>query len=217
MTETLSFVKDYYGHGRTIKERTPIWHDGSEIPWITYPALLYLMQLDYSNKSIFEYGAGNSTLFWSKRARVVTSVEHEKEWFEKISQNLPPHCSIRLASGADYVKSAEEQAPYDVIVIDGRWRYDCASVAHRYLAINGMIILDNSDRHAPAAALLRGHGLIQIDMIGRSPISKSVQCTSLFLTRGFDFPPKNGVQPQPVLGMDDPGDIAAKNKPGAYA
>lgn len=34
--------------------------------------------------SVFEYGAGGSTLFFSRRARSVVSVEHDKEFYELI-------------------------------------------------------------------------------------------------------------------------------------
>ena len=32
------------------------------IPWFTYPSIQYLDQLDLSEKTIFEWGSGNSSL-----------------------------------------------------------------------------------------------------------------------------------------------------------
>ena len=45
------------------------------IPWYTYPAIEYIKQLDFSDKTVFEYGSGNSTLFWAQRCKKLVSVE----------------------------------------------------------------------------------------------------------------------------------------------
>ena len=50
------------------------------IPWYTYAAIDYLDQLDFSEKRVFEYGSGNSTLYWSQRCKAVVAVEHSEEW-----------------------------------------------------------------------------------------------------------------------------------------
>lgn len=36
---------------------------------------------------IFEYGSGNSTLWWSEKVDSIISVEHDKQCFEKVSNN----------------------------------------------------------------------------------------------------------------------------------
>ena len=46
------------------------------LPWFTYPAIEALSNWDLSDKRVFEYGSGFSTLFWASRAKEVVSVEH---------------------------------------------------------------------------------------------------------------------------------------------
>ena len=62
---------------------------GKPIPWFTYPAIDYIRQLDLSEKTIFEWGAGFSTLFWSSRAKSVISVETDPLWYSFLSRSSP--------------------------------------------------------------------------------------------------------------------------------
>ena len=68
---------------RTIDEKVCLDRNGNPIPWYTYPAIEYLSQFDYSRKTIFEFGCGNSSLFWASRAERVVSIEDNLQWFEK--------------------------------------------------------------------------------------------------------------------------------------
>lgn len=65
---------------RTINEKICIDRDGNPIPWYTYPAIEYLSQFDVTDKDVFEFGCGNSSLFWADRARLVTSIEDNPDW-----------------------------------------------------------------------------------------------------------------------------------------
>ena len=49
---------------RTIDEKVCVDRDGNPLPWYTYPAIEYLSQFDYGEKTIFEFGCGYSSLFW---------------------------------------------------------------------------------------------------------------------------------------------------------
>jgi hypothetical protein len=57
-----------YGHLNSVSKKRSIDAKGEPIPWYTYPAIEYIKQLDFSDKSVFEYGAGNSTVLWSRIA-----------------------------------------------------------------------------------------------------------------------------------------------------
>jgi hypothetical protein len=63
------------------------------------------------------------------------------------------------------------------------------------LRVGGMIVLDNSDWLPQSAALMREHGLIQVDMAGFTPIVARTQTTSLFLHRECRFAPRASRQP----------------------
>jgi len=76
-----------FGQWQSIKKNISINKNNNPIPWYTYPAFEYLTQIDFSHKSVFEWGAGNSSLFWAQRAKEVISVESDKDWFNIINNN----------------------------------------------------------------------------------------------------------------------------------
>ena len=76
---------------RTIDEKICVDKDFNPIPWYTYPAIEYLSQFDYSDKLIYEFGCGNSSVFWAKRAKQVISIEDNPQWFKKWQENFSCH------------------------------------------------------------------------------------------------------------------------------
>ena len=52
-----------YGFFKSVLRRASIDRRGLPIPWYTYPAIDFLVQIDFSDKTVFEYGCGNSTLW----------------------------------------------------------------------------------------------------------------------------------------------------------
>lgn len=215
-----SVVPDFFGHARTIKEQVLDDDEGLPLPWMTYPAICYLKQIDFSSKSVFEYGAGSSTRFWSSRAKRIVSVEHNPEWTTKIRSWALPNVELIHAVGEAYVAAVERTAPHDVIVIDGRWRYDCAMRCLHALSRTGMVILDNSERYPAITEHFRSSGLIQIDFIGVGPINLTLWTASIFLTRTIKLKPFRPVQPYHLPGMSDSIEVkpemAEVNRPGSF-
>lgn len=60
----------------------------SNIPWLTFPSIDFLQKRISKQMIAFEYGSGRSTLFWSERIKQVISVEHDREWYEKMKIEL---------------------------------------------------------------------------------------------------------------------------------
>lgn len=198
----LKILNHDYGHVLTKDTNLPCDLTRSPLPWYTYPAIEYLVQFDFSNASVFEYGLGNSTLFWGERAKDVTSVEHNTEWFLKWKDNVPQNIDLIYSNcKEDYVASImKNDAKYDLIVIDGIYRVSCSQIASNYLKKGGLIILDNSDWHTTAASILRTEGLLQVDMFGFGPINDYTWATSLFFDRNFAFKPTSEIQPKHGIG-----------------
>ncbi len=108
------------------------------------------------------------------------------------------HCTLdRYASTISTINKH-----YDVIVIDGEinQRYKCTKLAINHLNDNGMIILDNSDWLKNSSQFLRHSNLIQVDFAGPGPINDYFWCTSIFLTRNFNFPSLNKKRPSFIPG-----------------
>lgn len=191
-----------YGHLRSAATLRSVDAAGEPIPWITYPAVEYLEQLDLTDKTVFEYGCGNSTLFWSRRARRVCSVEHVETFYREIHPGLPANCTLSLETQPeDYVRAiARCGEPLDIIVIDGHSRVACSKIAAQYLRPGGFIMLDNSDWFYEASANLRGADLIEVDMSGFAPINDFVTTTSFYFHRDFRGKPRSNRQPLGAIG-----------------
>ncbi len=201
-SEAARVLAEDFGHTRTAAEWLCVDKDGAPIPWYTYPAIEYLRGLDFSEMDVFEYGSGYSTLFWSRHARGVVSVEHDSEWHARMSPLIPGNVSYRLLPDKDSYLQAIRECPrrFDVVVIDGEHREDCVPFALDKLKENGLIILDNSDWFSGVASMLRAADLIQVDMQGFGPINHYTWTTSLFFRRGTALRPSHARQPVPGPG-----------------
>ena len=207
-------LKNTYGFGKSISQKKPVDAEGQILPWFTYSAIEWLNQYDFSDKNIFEYGSGYSTIHWSKRVKTITSLENDEKWYNEIKKNMPSNVNLVLKQDDDdfynYLKSSNNK--YDVIVIDSGWdsgrsiRENLVELAVEKLAENGLIIFDDTDfasregfkrkeLRRGACKFLRDKGLIQIDFSGFRPMNVGLFCTSIFVTRKFDFPILNLFQP----------------------
>lgn len=180
-----------FGYATAVLSGESIDGDGNPIPWFTYPCVEYLKQLDLRDKSVFEWGSGNSTLFWANRCHDVSSVENDPAWYEK-NKSRPKH-NVKLflkVKPDEYVYTiAECDKKFDIIVIDGIERLACAKLSPKYLADDGIIIFDNSDWdfNFELVQFLREQNLIQVDFSGFSALNVITSVTSIFFTRDFNF------------------------------
>jgi precorrin-6B methylase 2 len=191
-----------FGYWRSVRCREPVDAAGREIPWFTYSAIEYLSQFDFSTKTVFEFGAGNSTIYWCRRAAHVVSVESNRSWYERVRPRLAANGELHLVeAAARYPRILAERAEqFDVIVIDGIERRACCIEAVKKLRPGGLIILDNSDWHHHCAALLRAARLLEVDMAGFGPINGYTWTTSFFFDREFAFPMRHDRQPVHGIG-----------------
>lgn len=187
-----------YGHFLSYKQKMCVDRNGNPIPWYTYSAIEYLDQLDFSEKAVYEYGAGNSSVFWAKKAKSVISIENDQGWYLKIQSQQELNQKIFFIENEDeYVNFIlQTEKKYDLIVIDGNFRFACAEVSIKCLKKGGFIILDNSDWYPETSKFIRESGLIQIDFKGMGPINYYNWTTSIFLHREINLTPRSEVQPE---------------------
>lgn len=191
-----------YGHLSSRKMRLPVSSANEPLPWYTYPAIEYLSQLDFSGKDLFEFGSGNGSKFWAARANSVTSVEHNPEWYAKVKKEQGSNQTVLLHEDLEkYAASVGTfHRKFDVIVVDGENRFQCAKNSIAQLAPGGIVILDNSDWHPRTARLLREAGFIEVDFTGFGPVNDYTWTTSLFLDRTVQIIPKSDRLPQYGIG-----------------
>jgi len=201
--ELSELIERAYGYRKSFESGMSVDSDNDPIPWMTYSAVFYLSQFDLSHCDVFEWGAGNSTLYFSERAKTVTSVESDKNWFDYVSENRPSNVNLLLSSQDEYAEFIKkDNKKYDVIIIDGDIfrRFECAYYAVDALKDGGLIVLDNSDWLDNTTGFLRESGLIQVDFSGPGPINDYMWCTSVFIHRNFNLRKKKFSQPGFVIG-----------------
>lgn len=178
------------GQFQTMVSERSVDADGEPIPWFTYPAIEYLKQLDLTDMTVFEFGAGYSTLFWARRCKNVVTVEHDANWIAEITAAAPDNLRLIRADGEEAYSAAIESTglEFDVVVIDGWYRDACAVPALNCLRSGGMVVLDNSDWLPRTCDVLRARDLLQVDFSGFGPVCHWIWTTSLFLDRDFRVP-----------------------------
>ena len=193
-----------FGQYESIKEGQAIDSEGSPLPWYTYPAIEYLNSFDFTDCDVFEFGSGNSSLYWANRAKSVLSVEDDEGWFNIVNKRKRENQTIvHRDTQESYSGLLQELGRlFDVIIIDGKWRKECVAAAMLYLKNGGIILLDNSDRliEKECGLILRERGFIQIDFSGFGPINNYCWSTSIFvkvqdrfqLQRNFSGPVPTG-------------------------
>jgi len=139
------------GWDKAYLQKASIDANSQPIPWLTYSFLDFLSGRLHKDLKIFEYGLGNSTLYYAQHVGQVTSVEHDEIWFHKIKSQVPQNVQLIYQSlhSERYCESILEQADrFDIIIVDGRNRVKCCKLAIERLSDSGIIILDDAEREA---------------------------------------------------------------------
>ena len=163
------------GYIESVKERRPCRRDGSPIPWMNYNVISFLEGRLKPALNMFEYGSGNSTLFYAKLVGSVTSLEADKDWYEYGKSNLPDNVTLLYSgdvSAKEYANTiAEQNTLYDVVIIDAKERVECFYAATKCLTQSGVIVLDDSHRdyYQDAFDFAEQQGFRRLDFEGLKP------------------------------------------------
>lgn len=186
----LSFgVKGYLaeiGWIRAFEAKAPVDVDGNPIPWVTYSFIDFIKERIRKEHSVFEFGSGNSTLFYAKFAKNVVSVEHDKAWLDKIKATAPANSEMiysELVYGGEYCRTPlNDGKKFDMIIVDGRDRVNCCKNSINALTANGVIVLDDSEReqYSEAVTFLLSKGFKHLSFSGISPGFFYRKSTSIF-------------------------------------
>lgn len=165
----------------------PVQKSGNELPWFTYSFIAFLEERIHSEMSVFEYGSGNSTLWFNKKGCALVSVEHDKKWYAHMQPRLGSNPKIeyhwRDLESKDYSQEILNYSrAFDIIVLDGRDRVNCCLNALNALKDDGIIIWDNSDRkeYSEGYQFLESNNFKRLDFHGLGPINSGTWSTSVF-------------------------------------
>lgn len=182
------------GWQASVRRGLPASADGTEVPWLSYPALAWLDAAFQGTERVFEFGSGNSTVWFSRRAALVVSVEHDESWVDELRPRLRPNVNLlhRACRGDEdwspdddpYVQALDRfpAGSFDVVLIDGMARNSCARAAINQIDGHGIVVLDNADRPAyhPAIDALHAANFGRIDFVGPTVVQGVFSSTSVF-------------------------------------
>jgi len=160
--------------------------DGNPLPWMNYGVIAFLQERLNKDMRIFEYGSGYSTIYWAQRVGHCTSVEYDKIWYDKMNEQLSALKEVELVYrplNDNYTAVIQEQeTPFDLIIIDGRERVQCAINAFDHLKDDGILLLDDSsrDRYQAAWDFYKEKGFKQLTFTGLKPTGWNADSTTLF-------------------------------------
>jgi hypothetical protein len=176
------------GHFRSSFRRAAVSRKGDPLPWYTYPCIEFLQHRSYWNKAILEFGGGHSTLWWASKARRVVTFEADEGWYDEISRTMPPNVDLFLVSmdspqacltGIEEALSSRGFGRFDVIIIDGLYRFELIDTARQIMTSESVIVCDDSEGYGFYEGF-KDSGLNRVDFFGYRPGVVSPACTSIF-------------------------------------
>jgi hypothetical protein len=162
------------GHVRSALAGRALDRAGKEVPWYTQPAIAAISEMDFSRKSVLEFGGGSSTIWWAGKAKHVTCVESNAKWCELIRERLTAEktadkVELLVVSAPPIDEFAQRRTKFDIVVVDDgsgigpHGRVDNFFIALDVIAQDGMIILDNSD--APYMRPVMEHETLESNLV----------------------------------------------------
>ncbi|MBY0245374.1 MAG: class I SAM-dependent methyltransferase [Sphingobacteriaceae bacterium] len=177
---------DSIGWFNAFDKQEAVDQNNEALPWVTYSFIDFIKSRIQKSHHIFEFGSGSSTHFYAQRAASVTSVEHDKAWYEKVKKDNPSNaemifCELHI-NGAYSNKAAQLDKKFDIIIVDGRDRTNCCINSLSALSERGVLVLDDSERafYRPAIEFLMAKGFKELSFSGVSPGLFYLKTTSVF-------------------------------------
>jgi hypothetical protein len=178
----------YSGHFRSGLKAPAVTRSGKPLPWYSYPCIDFLKRRKFHDKTVLEFGGGQSSLWWAARAKSVVTIEGDPKWFSSLRERTPSNVRLFLVSvdsaqecvdDVNRILQSEGFDKFDVTVIDGLYRRELVDTAMKMTLENGVIVCDDSEGFGLQEEFAT-RGLSRVDFWGQSPGVILPHCTSLY-------------------------------------
>jgi predicted O-methyltransferase YrrM len=118
------------------------------VPLLTEPARQFLDAFIHPAMNVLEFGAGGSTVWFSRRCRL-TTIEPSPEWMDEVRRFVNPERWTAVLADRPYYEDAHsfgDPDSFDLVLVDGRDRVECCRVSIPLIKPGGILMLDNSER-----------------------------------------------------------------------
>jgi hypothetical protein len=137
--------------------------------WMTEEEIRLIKSYLGKDKNFFEWGAGGSTIEFSKYVKEYYSVEHDFDWYNIVFKNVgknvhlfyippntpdlewfPPFEEGKASDFKSYIKFVHKIVSsgkkFDLVLVDGRARVDCALEVLPYLQEKAVVFIHDFER-----------------------------------------------------------------------
>ncbi len=151
---------------------------GILFPWYVKPFLDVLSTWDLSDKVVWEYGLGASTIWYAHKAKEIYGVDSNTQWLSAVLDRLKELGKTGRFQLANTAFHTEHEAMlhytnsiymtdvcvsgdlFDIVVIDGLYRDECIPHALKYLKPGGELIIDNYNQPSVWMATQKSQDLL---------------------------------------------------------
>jgi len=178
------------GWVESVRSQKPCRRDGSPLPWMNYHIIGFLEDRLTKDLTMFEYGSGNSTMFYASKVGSVKSIETDESWYSYVRDSMPANVELELfrqGGEPNYSEiSGQQDQKFDIVVVDAEERTECLMHADKAVTERGVILLDDAtpDVHGPGMEHLASQGFRRLDFEGLKPASIRAYRTSIFYRDG---------------------------------
>jgi hypothetical protein len=164
----------------------PIDKHNNAIPWMNYAIINFFDSRLNKGLSVFEYGSGYSTIYFANKIKNIVSIEYDKKWFEIAKKLTKPYKNVTITYkdlSTNYADAVlDQEFLFDIIVIDGRNRVECAINSIKRLSDVGVLVLDDSLRTNYKAIwdFYIENGFKELTFTGLKPMGFSIDSTTIF-------------------------------------
>lgn len=195
-----------YGQYSSAQRWEAVDKTGAPIPWYTYPAIDFLNNCRLESLHVYEFGSGNSTRYFLRQRAIVTSVEDNPNWYNKIKKiisddNFHEHSYILASTKREYLQITHDLLSANIIIIDGSYRAECVQLIieqiHEGNVDPAIIIFDNSDWYPESLMQIEKKLDYQrVDFCGFGPINSTSWATT------FYFNPDKRIKVSSVISVN---------------
>lgn len=121
------------GWSKSADKGEPIDATGNPLPWWTYPSIEFVNSMVNDTDVVFEYGSGNSTLWWQERVARVKAVEHDSSWASKVKERLRGNNQVVFSGRSTWVDDDQTLEAYNKMNPRTDFPYDEQRVERRGL------------------------------------------------------------------------------------
>jgi hypothetical protein len=144
------------------------------------------------DQELFEYGSGNSTMFFAGRVGSVISVETDPKWYDYFVDKVPENVTLLPGFPFDrqtYSRIIDKQnKKFDVVVVDAEERNDCLFNVESSLSAESLFwTIPRGPVTEPGIRHLLDRGFKRLDFEGLKPGGIRAYRTTVFYKSGNCF------------------------------